>query len=885
MKSFSIFITILAFSFFCAQAQTPAFPGAEGHGRYTTGGRGGTVYHVTTLEDTGLKGSLRYAVAQKGARTIVFDVAGTIFLRSTLKISNDDITIAGQTAPGQGICIAGWPVSVSANNVIIRYLRFRMGNESGEEEDALGGWNKKNIIVDHCSISWSVDECCSLYGSDNLTLQWCIVSESLRTAGHEKGTHGYGGNWGGARASYHHNLLAHHDSRSPRLGPKSGTQTREYMDMRNNVIYNWSGNGCYGGEGMKVNIVNNYYKPGPSTKSSATSSKVRYRIASVGIRTESYVSRYPEFAPMKHVWGKYYVDGNVIEGYPDVTNDNWTKGIYEQVDESSCDGLFTEVTKDTIKLRAPLETDVITTHTATQALGRVLLYAGCSLSRDEIDTRIVKETEYGTTTYVGSISKDAAQKPGLIDVPNDVKPAGAASAWPELSDGGVTEEQLRDTDGDGIPDVWEDAHGLNKNNAADGKTVNAEGYTNLEVYMNSLVAEITENQNKAIDYTPIVPTSLETLLANASVGDVLEVTSEVVGKELTIDKNITIKAQSGLLESPVLEKVTFKVLNGASVTLDGLTLFYDRTGSTPTDSKYLISVVGTAQTIPLISFKNCEIYGYGRGAVRADDKTNIAAITKLEVENSVFHDMCKASPNYSVLGFSKAELSAAEITNSSFFNCAGGVFVNGGAVPLNFKMKNVTILDCGTDADETLTGNAARASNDIIATGACEGSVYRLENCIISGYPTKKVALNNDAYIENSLIANEVSGSLLLDGRLDASIVSKDYASYTLTTDHAIGSGIGDLRWTVNSAEPGGIEPNRAQDDVKICVAGGNAGGNVRFIGLSGTTQVDAYALNGGLVLTKLGDGETLSFDLSSGLYLLRVVTGKQVYVFRVYIR
>ena len=167
-----------------------------------------------------------------------------------------------------------------------------------------------------------------------------------------------------------------------------------------------------------------------------------------------------------------------------------------------------------------------------------------------------------------------------------------------MSDGGVTEAELIDTDGDGIPDVWEEAHGLNKNNAADGKIVNSEGYTNLEVYMNSLVAEITENQNKVVDYTPIVPTSLETLLKNASAGDVLEVTSEVIGKELTVDKNITIKAKSGLIEPPVLEKVTFKIKNGASIALDGLILFYDRTDEEPTDSKYLISVTGEAQTIP-----------------------------------------------------------------------------------------------------------------------------------------------------------------------------------------------------------------------------------------------------------------------------------------------
>lgn len=468
----------------------PAFPGAEGFGRYTTGGRGGKVYHVTTLEDGMQEGTLRYALSQTGPRTVVFDVAGTIFLNGKLRITNRDLTVAGQTAPGQGICIARYPVTIDADNVIVRYLRFRVGNEGGGEPDGLGSTDCKNVMVDHCSISWSVDECCSVYGGENLTVQWCLISESLRTAGHAKGRHGYGAIWGGARASFHHNLLAHHESRAPRLGPRPGTQEREYMDMRNNVIYNWAGMGCYGGEGMKVNIVNNYYKPGPATPKN---SPVRYRIAGLGVRTTKYCYR-PDgtpnvWQPMEHVWGKFYVDGNVIEGNEEVTRDNWTKGIYEQIDNSSCDNTFTEQVKKEMRLSAPLETGVVTTHSAKEAYRLVLQEAGCSKERDIIDTRIIEETRKGTATYIGSVTKDAGKLPGLIDLPQDVRPKGAASAWPELSDGGVFAADLKDTDGDGMPDVWEAAHRLNPRNAADGTAVglSREGYTNLEVYLNSLI--------------------------------------------------------------------------------------------------------------------------------------------------------------------------------------------------------------------------------------------------------------------------------------------------------------------------------------------------------------------------------------------------------------
>lgn len=473
-----------------------AFPGAEGFGRITTGGRGGKVYHVTTLEDGDQEGTLRYAVNQRDARTVVFDVAGTVFLKSELKIGRGDLTIAGQTAPGQGICIATYPVVLAADNIILRYLRFRVGSESGGEPDGLGGMENTNIIIDHCSVSWSVDECLSVYGGENLTIQWCLASESLRTAGHGKGKHGYGGNWGGTNVSYHHNLLAHHESRVPRLGPRPKTQENEYMDMRNNVFYNWAGNGCYGGEGMNVNIVNNYYKPGPATPKDKY---VSYRIAGIGVRTRDYCHNEDGtpnvWYPMMHQWGTFFVEGNVIEGNAEATTDNWTKGIYGQIDNSKCDNTFTDEVKVAMHLTTPLATGMITTHSAEQAFNLVVGYAGCSKERDIIDIRIAEETRTGKATYIGSVTENAANAPGLIDLPNDVKPAGAASAWPELAGNGMAPDHLNDSDGDGIPDIWEGAYGLDKENPNDAAAYTLDTrYANLEVYLHNLVQHLVYAQ-------------------------------------------------------------------------------------------------------------------------------------------------------------------------------------------------------------------------------------------------------------------------------------------------------------------------------------------------------------------------------------------------------
>ena len=471
----------------------PAFPGAEGHGRYTVGGRGGAVYHVTSLADDGSPGTLRWACEKAGKRTIVFDVSGTIYLTKELRLRNGYVSILGQTAPGDGICVADYPFSISASQVIIRYMRFRLGNRkvAYHEGDGLGGMDQANIVIDHCSVSWSVDECLSVYGSKNISVQWNMVDQSMVDCGHSKGKHGYGGNWGGSGASYHHNLLAHHTSRTPRLGPRPSTQKDERMDLRNNVIYNWGGNGCYGGEGMNVNIVNNYYKPGPGTPSGTKG----MRIAAIGIRTTEYTKhdtdKPNEWDAMWHVWGDFYVNGNVNAKYSDVTLDNWEYGIYNQIDNSTVDNTFTRVTRDTMRIDKPITFGNITTHTAEVAYSKVLKYAGASYRRDSHDTFIANDVENGTATYTGS-----GNGKGFINSQDDMRPEGASSdwsAWPSLES--LTPQ--KDSDGDGMPDEWEKKYGLDPNDASDANRYNLDSrryYTNIEVYCNSIVEEQIRQQ-------------------------------------------------------------------------------------------------------------------------------------------------------------------------------------------------------------------------------------------------------------------------------------------------------------------------------------------------------------------------------------------------------
>ena len=443
-------------------AQPAAFPGAEGFGKFTTGGRGGSVAIVNNLEDDG-PGSLRAALNTKGAKMVVFAVSGTIHLQSKLVIPANT-TIAGQSAPGDGICIADYPVLLGGNNIIVRYLRVRMGDryqnkgmvDGAGSDDALGGTRRSNIIVDHCSISWSTDEVFSVYAGDSTTLQWNIISEPLNYSYHfEKGDkdfehHGYGAIWGGKHLSAHHNLFAHCNSRTPRFdGIRNAPE--ENVDYRNNVIYNWGGNNIYAGEGGTYNLVNNYYKYGPST-----SNKIKYQILN------------PYDKAPQIPFGKFYLDGNYIDGSAEVTRNNW---IGVRVGNNS----NTEVPVSQVKLDNPFVAIAIPAQTAAQAYDDILSRGGAILpARDTLDARIVLDVKNRTGRF--------------IDVqggyPHGTPYEQTVNAWPLLK----SKPALKDADNDGMPDEWEKKHGLNPNDPSDAAAYKLDKeYTNIEVYLNSLV--------------------------------------------------------------------------------------------------------------------------------------------------------------------------------------------------------------------------------------------------------------------------------------------------------------------------------------------------------------------------------------------------------------
>ena len=507
MKKFLFTLLASAMSVFAiAQEQAPAFPGAEGHGRYTTGGRGGNIVHVTNLNDSGT-GSLRAAVGTKN-RIVVFDVGGEIALKSDLTIK-DNVTILGQTAPEPGITIRYYTVRPGANN-IIRFIRIRRGQEADVNEGADALWQRQKtlMILDHCSFSWSIDEVASFYDNNNFTMQWCTLGEALNNAGHGKGAHGYGGIWGGKLASFHHNLLIHLNNRVPRFngaryewgGYTSNKLYNQYkwenyvqaenVDFRNCVMFNWgNGNGCYGGPGGGyINIVNNYYKAGPGTTN-------RTRVTEVSVNSSGNSTS----TTLNGMTSRYFINGNYVTGAgtSKAANYDWQGVIYDSgvltvggkvysKDPNHFYGDTVSYYKSgstdyvSIKVDGPCPIGEVTTHTAQNAYEKVLSYAGASLFRDQVDERYATETRNGTATYKGSVSKRA----GIIDVVAD-------QGTYELE--ATTRPEGFDTDNDGIPDDWETANGLIPNSAADAKTYTLDPkkwYTNLEVYANSLVQDI-----------------------------------------------------------------------------------------------------------------------------------------------------------------------------------------------------------------------------------------------------------------------------------------------------------------------------------------------------------------------------------------------------------
>ncbi len=436
------------------KAKVPAFPGAEGGGAWTPGGRSGKVFVVSNLHDKG-KGSLREAVEAEGPRIVVFAVAGVITLESPLAINHPYITIAGQTAPGDGVCIRGHTTEINTHDVVVRYLRFRRGNLR-KRDDCLGGNPVGNVIVDHVSTSWGLDENLSLYRhmlkqkagpakklpTENLTIQWSISSEAL-----DLNNHAFGGTWGGKNCSFHHNLFACNTGRNPSIGFGGG------FDFRNNVLFNWRHRTIDGGDGSsRINVINNYFKPGPATQGA-----LRYRICKAEARNAR--DQYPGF-------GKWYVAGNHVEGNEKVTADNWAGGVQYAPERKVRDMVVPMGTEKDVRAHEPFAAAPVRTETAKEAYEAVLALAGASRPRrDPVDLRVIEMVRTGKTTT----------KTGIVETPADV------GGWPEYRAAAAEV----DTDGDGMPDWWEKKYGLDPNDPSDAaKDKDGDGYTNLEEYLN-----------------------------------------------------------------------------------------------------------------------------------------------------------------------------------------------------------------------------------------------------------------------------------------------------------------------------------------------------------------------------------------------------------------
>lgn len=525
-----LLISLLFLIAITGNAQIKAFPTAEGYGKFATGGRGngtnGRVAIVTNLEDdvdNPPEGSFRWALKQgvefvtnpvlgeirvERPLTIIFQVGGTINLKGDIRVKRDNLTIAGQTALGDGICFRGYTVNFGGSkNLIVRYIRSRPGDETGEETSAFRIENGENFIIDHCSFSWAIEETTHFSSNNSTTVQWCIVSESLYNSLHKKGARGYATQWGGEYASYHHNFLAHHNSRMPRIDGSSDTDIEALVDYRNNVHYNWASKGAfYGGEWegtngkgfSHINVVNNYFIPGPATPANPVFA--RPSLNRSGVPLDGYA--------------KWYVDGNVMQDNSNMSNDNWTG-----IDGSGVGGInnikYDELHYKTIGIEGAigeLENYDSYTESASNAKNSVLNNVGATLpKRDFIDQRVVDETigliPIERFTYV----EDDHNTPikgvtsGIIDTQwNLVNTSENSEATPwDIYQTLESSNAPMDSDKDGIPDDWETANGLDPNDPTDAVSISESGYSWLEVYLLELTDEDIPSSIKKINNNEI----------------------------------------------------------------------------------------------------------------------------------------------------------------------------------------------------------------------------------------------------------------------------------------------------------------------------------------------------------------------------------------------
>jgi hypothetical protein len=465
------------------QAKILAFPGAEGGGAYSFGGRGGKVIVVTNLNDSG-EGSLRWACEQGGARIIVFNVAGIIKIKTPLIIRAPYITIAGQTAPGDGVCVAGESVWINTHDVVIRYMRFRRGETFvGRRDDAIGGNPIGNIMIDHVSASWGLDENMSMYrhmyndstgkqevklGTVNITIQNSIFSEALDTW-----NHAFGSTLGGENAAFVRNLWANNAARNPSIGWNG------VFNLANNVMFNWVHRAVDGGDyTAQYNIINNYFKPGPLTPKDQP---IRYRI----LKPESGRSKLPYV-----VFGRAYVNGNIVEGNDKVSSNNWDGGV--QIENKKGDLMSYEESKpyfDAMNAKDPLPMPHFSIMGTKQAYDYVLANAGATLpKRDPVDTRIVKQVSTGKIDYIKNVKlpeKDFEHR----RLPKDSYKGGIITDISQVGGYPVyAGKPYKDSDNDGMPDDYETKNGLNPRDASDAaKITDASGYANIEIYLNSVV--------------------------------------------------------------------------------------------------------------------------------------------------------------------------------------------------------------------------------------------------------------------------------------------------------------------------------------------------------------------------------------------------------------